>query len=297
MASSNPSILSSNPNLIVANHPAPGGRHAHRETLDHGAGILDQPSGLRPVPAEAHFRVDGFGDGVFQALHPGSQSSLRWPIDIDLDLAALPTLSRGYELGKRLFDIALAILIFPVVGPLVALIGAAIALSSGNPVFFRHRRVGRHGREFRIWKFRTMHVDSERHLAEYLKHNPAAREEWRLTHKLQDDPRVSRLGRLLRQTSLDELPQIFNILAGNMSFVGPRPVTCAETAKYAESLPYYLSALPGITGLWQVSGRCSLSYDARVALDEAYVRHWSIARDLFILLKTPRAVFCRHGAY
>jgi lipopolysaccharide/colanic/teichoic acid biosynthesis glycosyltransferase len=297
--------------------PAPGAKQANRENPDQGVGIVEPQSGIHSVPAQASHREgsfhrqSNFADSTLHGFKPTSRALALWPRDLDvgrsldlvfsppldLELAGLPTLSRGYELGKRLFDLSLAILILPVAAALIAVIAVAIALSSGNPIFFRHRRVGRHGQDFDIWKFRTMRVDGDRHLAEYLEQNPDAREEWRLAHKLRHDPRITRLGRFLRKTSLDELPQIFNIFAGNMSFVGPRPITHAETAKYAERLPCYLAALPGITGLWQVSGRCTLSYEARVALDEKYVRQWSIARDLAILLKTPRAVFCRHGAY
>jgi undecaprenyl-phosphate galactose phosphotransferase len=264
-------MLPSNAGQVAARYPARSGKPSNREGLDHGVGLLEPQSGIHSVPAQAH---------------SGGAS-----------LANPATLARSYELAKRAFDLSLAILILPGVAALTALIAAAIALTTGTPTFFRHRRIGRHGREFDIWKFRTMHVESERLLAEHLDRNPSAQEEWCLTHKLKHDPRVTRLGRFLRKTSLDELPQLFNIFAGNMSFVGPRPITHAETARYADRLPCYLAALPGITGLWQVSGRCNLSYEARVLLDETYVRQWTLARDLLILLKTPRAVFCRHGAY
>jgi lipopolysaccharide/colanic/teichoic acid biosynthesis glycosyltransferase len=293
------SIQSANASRAI--HPGSGGKPANRESLDHGLGLLEPQLGLHSVPAQLHPREAGFDLGnsfsgaPFNAFNPASQTLAPWPSD--LRLAGLPTLSRAYELGKRLFDLALAILILPLAATLIALIAAAIALTTGTPIFFRHRRVGRHSEQFDVWKFRTMHVDSQRLLAEHLERDPAAREEWRLTHKLRKDPRVTRLGRFLRKTSLDELPQIFNIFAGNMSFVGPRPITRAETAKYAERLPCYLAALPGITGLWQVSGRCNLSYEARILLDETYVRQWTLAGDLVILLKTPRAVFCRNGAY
>jgi exopolysaccharide production protein ExoY len=179
---------------------------------------------------------------------------------------------------------------------LMGFIGIAIALSSRSPVMFRQQRIGRYGRPFTIWKFRTMHPDGERILSDHLMCNPQASLEWDSHHKLRDDPRITPFGKLLRETSLDELPQILNILAGDMSFVGPRPIVRKEIVKYGERLPYYLSAKPGITGLWQVSGRCNNSYDSRVILDEVYVRQWTMLRDLRILLKTPRAVFSREGA-
>ena len=218
--------------------------------------------------------------------------SERW-----VNLSALPTFSRKYELGKRFFDVALAVLISPVLAVMIAAIAALIGLTSGGPVFFRQRRVGQHGREFMIWKFRTMHPRADRILADFLKRNSSAREEWNHTHKLRKDPRITRLGRVLRKTSLDELPQILNVFTGDMSFVGPRPIVRAESAKYAERYPYYLAAVPGITGLWQVSGRCDVSYEARTVLDETYVCKWSMLRDIWILFKTPRAVVYRDGAY
>jgi lipopolysaccharide/colanic/teichoic acid biosynthesis glycosyltransferase len=213
------------------------------------------------------------------------------------ELGWLPTQSWKYELGKRIFDVVLAIAISPLLAVLIGLIGGMVALTSGGPVFFRQRRIGQHGREFFIWKFRTMRPRADRVLSEYLKRNPAARDEWNHTHKLRNDPRITRLGRILRKTSLDELPQILNVFSGDMSFVGPRPIVRTESFKYAERYPYYLAAVPGITGLWQVSGRSDVSYEARTILDETYVCKWSMARDLWILLKTPRAVVNLDGAY
>jgi lipopolysaccharide/colanic/teichoic acid biosynthesis glycosyltransferase len=249
----------------------------------------------QPYAPEANLRGGSSGSPSFASFHSAPQALAIWPFD--LSILDLPTLTPGYQTGKRIFDLSMAIVIAPVIAVLLALIAGIIALTSGMPVFFRQLRIGRHGQQFYIWKFRTMRTDSEPRLAEHLRQDPAAREEWRLTHKLRNDPRVTRFGRFLRKTSLDELPQIFNVLAGTMSFVGPRPIVQAETAKYEDRLPYYLAARPGITGLWQVSGRCSLSYEARVALDESYTLQWTFARDLWILLKTPLAVFSRNGAY
>jgi lipopolysaccharide/colanic/teichoic acid biosynthesis glycosyltransferase len=236
-----------------------------------------------------------FSAGPYAAFNSGSQAldlSNRWP-----DLSFLPTQGRKYELGKRIFDVALAIAILPIVALTIAVIGFLIALTSRGPIFFRQRRIGQHGREFLIWKFRTMHLRADWVLAEHLRRDPAAREEWHLTHKLRLDPRITSLGRILRKTSLDELPQILNVLSGDMSFVGPRPIVRAEAVKYAERFAYYLAAVPGITGLWQVSGRSDVSYEARTLLDETYVCKWSMIRDIWILLKTPRAVVNRNGAY
>jgi lipopolysaccharide/colanic/teichoic acid biosynthesis glycosyltransferase len=231
----------------------------------------------------------------YGAFMPGSEAvdlMLAWP-----DVSGLPTRGKKYKLGKRLFDIALAVAISPFLILLIVLLAGMIAMTSGGPVFFRQRRIGQHGQEFDIWKFRTMHPRADHVLAEYLRRNPSAREEWNHTRKLRNDPRITRLGRVLRQTSLDELPQILNVFAGHMSFVGPRPIVWAESSKYAERFAYYLAAVPGITGLWQVSGRCDISFEARTVLDETYVCKWSMARDLWILFKTPRAVVNRDGAY
>jgi lipopolysaccharide/colanic/teichoic acid biosynthesis glycosyltransferase len=236
-----------------------------------------------------------FSSGSFAAYNATSHAfnlSHIWP-----DLSLLPTHSRKYELGKRIFDVALGIVIFPIVALFISVVGALIALTSNGPIFYRQRRIGQHGRDFWIWKFRTMHPRADWILAEHLKRNPSDRDEWNRSHKLRIDPRITRLGRLLRKTSLDELPQILNVLSGEMSFVGPRPIVHAEAAKYAERFPYYLAAVPGITGLWQVSGRCNVSYEARTLLDETYVCKWSMLRDLWILMKTPREVFKRNGAY
>ncbi len=227
----------------------------------------------------------------------GELVSLATPSLSVSELGPLPTLSMAYQLGKRLFDIALGIAIAPIVLAMMGVIAGLVALTCGGQVFYRQRRIGQHGREFLIWKFRTMRPHADRILAEYLKRNSAAREEWTHTHKLRSDPRITPLGRMLRETSLDELPQILNVFAGDMSFVGPRPIVRAESLKYAERFPYYLAAVPGVTGLWQVSGRSDVTYEARTILDETYVCKWSFARDLWILLKTPRAVFHRDGAY
>jgi exopolysaccharide production protein ExoY len=203
---------------------------------------------------------------------------------------SLPTETRTYELGKRILDVCFAFLLLPIAVPLMVLIGIVIGVTSGWPLVYSQRRVGRYGRPFTIRKFRTMHTAGERILSAHFERCSQARVEWHKTRKLRHDPRITPVGRLLRQTSLDEIPQIFNILAGQMSFVGPRPIVRKEIPKYGKSFSYYLAARPGMTGLWQISGRSTLSYEARVILDEIYVRHWTLQADLRILLKTPRAV-------
>ena len=214
-----------------------------------------------------------------------------------LTIRTLPSQTDAYRLGKRIFDVAVGALIFPIAAVLLLVIAVMIAITSSGPVFYRQIRIGQYGRKFKILKFRTMHSRSDRVLHEYLEGNPEAQEEWSQTHKLREDPRITRLGRFLRKTSLDELPQIFNVFRGEMSLVGPRPIVHAEREKYGDRFVYYTAVLPGITGLWQVSGRCDVTYDDRVSLDERYARQWSLMLDLLILGKTPRAVCRGRGAY
>lgn len=181
--------------------------------------------------------------------------------------------------------------------PLMVAIAAAIRLTSPGPVFYAQKRIGRYGQPFWAWKFRTMRVDAERILQDCLASDPALREEWRCNHKLKKDPRVSTVGRVLRSTSLDELPQIYNVLRGEMSFVGPRPIVTEEKARYEDAFELYVRATPGITGLWQVSGRNNTSYAERVRFDTQYVLNWSPWLDLHILMRTIKTVICRDGAY
>jgi lipopolysaccharide/colanic/teichoic acid biosynthesis glycosyltransferase len=209
----------------------------------------------------------------------------------------LPSHSIAYRIGKRIFDLALTILIAPVAGALMALIAGLIAVTSGGPVFYRQSRIGQHGRKFKIIKFRTMHARSDRLLHKFLESNAEARQEWLRSHKLQRDPRVTAIGRWLRKTSLDELPQILNVLRGEMSFVGPRPIVHIEREKYGDRFGFYSAVVPGITGLWQISGRNDVAYDDRVALDEWYARNWTLRSDLAILCRTPGAVCRGRGAY
>lgn len=198
---------------------------------------------------------------------------------------------------KRCLDLLLCLLLAPVSLPLVALIALWVKLDSPGPVFYGHPRIGRNGRTFVAWKFRSMVVDGDAVLARHLAINPAAREEWEATQKLANDPRVTRAGAILRKSSLDELPQLWNVLRGEMSHVGPRPIVQAEVAKYGESFELYKSVDGGMTGLWQVSGRSDTSYAERVTLDTFYARNWSIWLDFCILFRTIGAVLFRKGAY
>ncbi|MBB2164099.1 exopolysaccharide biosynthesis protein [Gluconacetobacter sp. 1b LMG 1731] len=167
----------------------------------------------------------------------------------------------------------------------------------GGAALFGHNRIGENGRIFRCLKFRSMVANADEVLKELLERDEAAREEWASTQKLRHDPRITRLGRFLRATSLDELPQLLNVLRGDMSLVGPRPIVQAEVERYGENITYYYATRPGLTGLWQVSGRSNTSYARRVALDSAYVRHWTFWKDVLILLKTIPAVLRHDGAH
>lgn len=197
---------------------------------------------------------------------------------------------------KRIVDLVVSFLVLLLAAPGMILIALLIKVTDPGPVLFKQVRVGLNGRQFRCLKFRTMAVDADRIFADHLQRNPAAREEWEQKQKLADDPRVTRLGRWLRRTSLDELPQIFNVLAGDMSLVGPRPILAAEMARYGDKLGLYLSVRPGLTGLWQVSGRSQCSYPERVELDARYVIEWRLTTDLLILLRTVPAVVRQRGS-
>jgi undecaprenyl-phosphate galactose phosphotransferase len=203
---------------------------------------------------------------------------------------------RWQTMAKGCFDLGGALAILLLVAPFFALLALLVA-GSGRPVFFAHERIGRHGRPFKCLKFRTMAVDAEARLEAILAKDPLAAAEWRTTRKLKNDPRITPIGHWLRKTSLDELPQLLNVIRGEMSLVGPRPVTREEVEEYGSNRLYYLQARPGITGLWQISGRNDLDFRRRVHLDTWYVKNWSFFRDILILLMTVRVVFGRQGAY
>lgn len=201
------------------------------------------------------------------------------------------------QLTKRWMDFCAALLGGVVLSPVLCYLALAVKLSSRGPILYGHTRIGRHGRRFKAWKFRTMFTDANFVLEQYLEANPEAREEWDRDHKIRFDPRVTRIGRFLRKTSLDELPQLWNVLRGDMSLVGPRPIVNEEIAKYGPYYAYYTMVKPGITGLWQVSGRNDTTYAERVQLDTYYVRNWSPWMDVVLLLKTIRIVLFTKGAY
>ncbi len=208
-----------------------------------------------------------------------------------------PLFRARHRVSKRLFDVLAASLLLIVTLPLAAAIALAVFLESGGPVFFVHPRLGKGGGFFRLWKFRSMWAGADAMLDRHLAQHPDLRREWRQTRKLKNDARITRVGRWLRRSSLDELPQLWNVLRGSMSLVGPRPIVLEEAAQYGRALQQYERVQPGLTGLWQVSGRTDLSYRRRVDLDTQYIRQWSLALDLKILCQTVPAVLRRHGAY
>lgn len=208
-------------------------------------------------------------------------------------------LSRWYnQFFKRAFDLFVATLGTLAISPLLLGIAIAIKASSPGPAIYAHRRIGKNGVHFNCYKFRSMVIDSDKRLKEYLEANPEAAKEWEESHKLKHDPRVTGIGAFLRKTSLDELPQLFNVIRGQMSLVGPRPIVDDEVIKYDVFFSDYTMVRPGMTGLWQTSGRSDTSYSRRVRLDAWYVRNWNIWLDISLLVKTVRVVLSsKSGAY
>jgi len=198
---------------------------------------------------------------------------------------------------KRCMDIFLILLFLPVILPLFLILSILVKVTSKGPVFYGHKRIGKNGKEFKCWKFRSMKINSQEMLEEILATDPVRRAEWEKDCKFVDDPRVTKFGKFLRKTSLDELPQLINILLGQMSFIGPRPVTEPELEKYGKYRDYVLSVLPGLSGMWQVSGRSDTSYEDRIAYDSYYIQNWSIWLDIWILIKTVWVVLKGKGAY
>ena len=198
---------------------------------------------------------------------------------------------------KTIFDYTLTIVGTILISPILLFIAVWIYKDSPGTVIFKHTRIGKNGKPFPCYKFRSMCVDAKEKLAELLANDPAARAEWEKSFKLKNDPRITKSGAFLRKTSLDELPQIFNVLKGEMSLVGPRPIIKEELARYGEYVGDYLMVKPGITGMWQVSGRSDTTYNERVQLDSWYVRNWSVWLDVMLLWRTIIAVLGRRGAY
>lgn len=225
-----------------------------------------------------------------EAFESAAPSPVSGPSDASRQAVSEPGLSRA-------FDVVLAALALVFLAPFMALLCVAVRLSDGGPAVFSHTRIGRGGRPFQCLKFRTMVVDAEFRLQKLLASDPVARAEWAADQKLRRDPRVTALGRFLRKSSLDELPQLLNVLRGEMSLVGPRPIVTAEIMRYGRWFPRYCSVRPGITGLWQVNGRNDVSYRRRVAMDVLYARKRSLTLYVGILARTVPALLLRSGSY
>ena len=206
-------------------------------------------------------------------------------------------LSKGQQFLKRLLDIILILIFSPLLLLIFAVLAVIILIDSPGKVFYRHQRVGQYGKPISVLKFRTMVSDADEVLEEYLEQNPDKLLEWGKNHKLRQDPRITNVGKFLRRSSLDELPQLINIFLGQMSLVGPRPIVEAEIENYGKYFQVYKQVKPGLTGLWQISGRNDVEYELRVQMDYTYVRNWSVWLDVYILVNTPFAVFNGTGAY
>lgn len=208
-------------------------------------------------------------------------------------------MSNGFEyFVKGIFDFTLTLIGTICICPILFYVSYRIKKEDHGPIFFAHERIGKNGKPFLCYKFRSMIINSQDMLEKYLADNPDAKEEWERNFKLKDDPRVTPIGKVLRRTSLDELPQIFNVLRGEMSLVGPRPVVEEELDKYyGEKAKLYCTVKPGITGLWQVSGRSDTTYDERVAMDVEYIKNRTLWGDIVILWKTIGVVLMKKGAY
>lgn len=198
-----------------------------------------------------------------------------------------------YFIIKRFFDIFLSFIALILLSPIFLIVMIAIKLTSKGPIFFKHKRIGKNHQEIGIWKFRTMVVNAEKMIEDF---TPEQKEEYEKNFKLENDPRITKIGNVLRKTSLDELPQLINILGGSMSIVGPRPVVEDELHFYGDKVDDFLSVTPGLTGLWACSGRSDIPYDERVKLELYYVNHASIGLDLMIIFKTFWSVLKREGA-
>ncbi|NYF79926.1 undecaprenyl-phosphate galactose phosphotransferase WbaP [Granulicella arctica] len=213
-------------------------------------------------------------------------------LEVDQKLAFLMP-----QLVKRCFDMIISATVALLLLPVFLFVYVAVKLTSAGPAFYTQTRIGRNEEPFRVRKFRSMVVDADQVLRRHLQANLALQEEWSRDHKLKRDPRVTRIGRILRKTSLDELPQLWNVLCGEMSLVGPRPIVESEIEKYGTVYRQYQRVTPGVTGLWQISGRNNTTYEMRTRLDDYYVRNWSLSLDIYILLRTLKTIFLSEGAY
>jgi len=242
----------------------------------------------------------GFSNIITISQQFNTRNSGLMPLDFG---GVLGLEERHYEFNQlenwqvRIFDLLLIFLSLPLLIPLFLMITIAIKLDSNGGALYRHTRIGKGAQVFKVLKFRTMVKDADKVLAKYLEENPKLLAEWNTDQKLKDDPRITRIGKILRKTSLDELPQLWNVVKGEMSLVGPRPIVADEIDRYCDRFRFYTQVPPGISGLWQVSGRNDIGYEERVSLDEYYVRNRSIWMNLHIIIRTIIAVIRRQGAY
>lgn len=214
---------------------------------------------------------------------------------LDLQFKSTSDKSRQYAV-KRAFDLTAAIALVLMLAPLILIIAMLIKASDGGPALYRQCRIGKRGKTFQCWKFRTMSCNADKELQRLLSSDPVAAKEWAECQKLARDPRITPVGAFLRRSSLDELPQLFNIIAGEMAFVGPRPIVAAERERYGEAFAHCFSVQPGLTGLWQVSGRSDCSYATRISLDSQYASEWHLLLDAKILVRTVPAVLMQRGS-
>lgn len=275
----------------------PGNEPAPQRLAVAGPGRRPPRRPLLVSRVEQHLTFDGSEvqsvalDHAAAVLPPQLREEPSHPAVKRLALRAPP-----YARAKRALDIIGALVLAAVFAPLILVIIAFMGREEGS-IIYRHRRVGRDGRTFDCLKFRTMVPNADQVLRDLLERDPVIEAEWLRDHKLRNDPRVTPIGRFLRRTSLDELPQLWNVLRGEMSLVGPRPIVKDEMLRYGRYLPTYLTAKPGITGLWQVKGRNDTDYRRRVVLDTYYVKNQNLRLDLYILLQTTRVVLGGSGAY
>ena len=236
-----------------------------------------------------------------QIMLPGGPFPMSWAYPLNMQGSGGIELQNqlllpGPHWVKTVFEILLVIVCLIVLCPVFLILAVLVKLSSPGPVFYRAKRIGQFGKPIEVWKFRTMREDADIRLDSLLNENSALADEWHRKFKLENDPRITGIGGYLRKTSLDELPQLFNVLRGEMSVIGPRPIVRKEIPYYGDSYRTFCRIKPGITGLWQISGRSDTTYEERVALDMYYIFNWSIWQDLYILARTFDAVVRRKGA-
>lgn len=244
---------------------------------------------------EAVIDVEASQDGAF--LFPsgsGASVSEQELLLMATELSAGTNTSGGF--ASRLLDVAIALAMLVFLLPVLIFTAICVAVFSPGPVLFKQSRIGLNGKKFECYKFRSMRVDAEEHLAHLLATKPELQAEWESNQKLSRDPRITPIGAFLRQSSIDELPQLFNVIRGDMSLVGPRPIIEAEITRYGRYITHYVSIKPGLTGIWQVTGRNDTSYRRRIAADVLYSRRKSVLLDLYILLATVPAVLMGRGA-